>query len=61
MVFIGGFPLASRLRSCFDQRGEPNPALLVDSGHYFAYKPALRIFTIRTTWKREMRQIDTMA
>jgi hypothetical protein len=31
--------LASRLRAYFDQRGEPNPALLVDSGHYFAYKP----------------------
>jgi hypothetical protein len=27
------------LRAYFDQRGEPNPALLVDSGHYFAYKP----------------------
>jgi hypothetical protein len=27
-----------------DQRGEPNPALLVDPGHYFAYKPYFENF-----------------
>jgi hypothetical protein len=30
---------ARRVRAYFDQRGERDPALLVDSGHYFAYKP----------------------
>jgi hypothetical protein len=30
---------ARRVRAYFDQRGEPDPALLVDSGHYFVYKP----------------------
>jgi hypothetical protein len=27
------------VRAYFDQRGERDPALLVDSGHYFVYKP----------------------
>jgi hypothetical protein len=30
---------ARRVRAYFDQRGERDPALLVDSGHYFVYKP----------------------
>jgi len=30
---------ALRLRAFFKQRGITNPALLVDSGHYFVYKP----------------------
>jgi hypothetical protein len=29
---------ARRVRAYFDQRGERDPALLVDSGHYFVYK-----------------------
>jgi hypothetical protein len=30
---------AERVRAYFDQRGVRNPALLLDSGHYFIYKP----------------------
>ena len=30
---------AARVRLFFEQRGVHNPALLVDSGHYFIYKP----------------------
>ena len=30
---------AARVHSFFEQRGMHNPALLVDSGHYFLYKP----------------------
>ena len=30
---------AMRVRAFFEQRGIRNPALLVDSGHYFVYKP----------------------
>jgi hypothetical protein len=30
---------AMRVRAFFEQRGIRNPALLVDSGHYFLYKP----------------------
>ncbi|MGA3224709.1 MAG: hypothetical protein ABSC65_13160 [Acidobacteriaceae bacterium] len=30
---------AKRVRAFFEQRGMRNPALLVDSGHYFVYKP----------------------
>ena len=30
---------AQRVRAFFEQRGIANPALLVDSGHYFVYKP----------------------
>jgi len=30
---------AARVRLFFEQRGVHNPALLVDSGHYFLYKP----------------------
>jgi hypothetical protein len=30
---------ATRVRAYFDRHGEPDPALLVDSGHYFVYKP----------------------
>jgi hypothetical protein len=30
---------ATRVRLFFEQRGIHNPALLVDSGHYFLYKP----------------------
>jgi hypothetical protein len=30
---------ARRVRTYFEQRGIVNPALLVDSGHYFVYKP----------------------
>lgn len=30
---------AKRVRAYFEQRGNSNPALLVDSGHYFLYKP----------------------
>jgi hypothetical protein len=30
---------AQRVRAFFEQRGIPNPALLVDAGHYFVYKP----------------------
>jgi hypothetical protein len=30
---------AGRVRAYFDMHGVPNPALLVDSGHYFIYKP----------------------
>ncbi len=30
---------ARRVRAYFDQHGARNPALLVDSGHYFVYKP----------------------
>jgi hypothetical protein len=29
----------TRVRALFEQRGIRNPALLVDSGHYFVYKP----------------------
>jgi hypothetical protein len=29
---------ARRVRAYFDRHGEPDPALLVDSGHYFLYK-----------------------
>ena len=61
MVLIGGFPLASRLRAYFDQRGEPNPALLVTPGITSPTNPTLRIFIIPTTWKLEMRQIKSMA
>ncbi len=30
---------AKRVRAFFEQRGITNPALLVDAGHYFVYKP----------------------
>jgi hypothetical protein len=30
---------ANRVRAFFEQRGIANPALLVDAGHYFVYKP----------------------
>ena len=30
---------ATRVRAYFDQRGIHNPALLVDSAHYFVYEP----------------------
>jgi hypothetical protein len=30
---------ANRVRAFFERRGIRNPALLVDSGHYFVYKP----------------------
>jgi hypothetical protein len=30
---------ARRVRRYFDQRGIQNPALVVDAGHYFLYKP----------------------
>ena len=30
---------AQRVRAFFEQRGIANPALLVDAGHYFVYKP----------------------
>jgi hypothetical protein len=33
---------ARRVQAFFEQRGIANPALLVDSGHYFVYKPFFR-------------------
>jgi hypothetical protein len=32
-------PKPARVRTYFEQRGIPTPALLVDAGHYFVYKP----------------------